>query len=125
MSVGSIKGGGRGGPKGVGGAAGKGGAGKAGSFGKVDSSERLAGVTREAGSSEVSGPAVLQEAERIARALRAGEISSGEVAARELVEFILQGKLRSRSKVLAARIAEEIQADPHLAQTLKRLWDKR
>lgn len=126
MSVGSIKGGGgRGGSRGAGGASGKGGAGRAGSYGKVDRSERLAAATREVGSGEVSGPAVLREAERIARALRSGEIASGELAARALVESILEGKLHSRSKALAARIADEIQGDPHLAQTLKRIWQKR
>lgn len=126
MSVGSIKGGGsRGGPKGPGGAAPKGGAGKAGSFGKVDRSEPLAAASREVGSAEVSGPAVLQEAERIAQALRSGEIASKEAAARELVAFILRGKLRTRSKALEARIADELQGDPRLAQTLARIWQKR
>jgi hypothetical protein len=121
MSVGSIKGGGgRGGPKGP-----KGSVGKAGSYGKADRSERLVGATREAGSAEgPSGPTVAQQASQIARALKSGEIASKHEAARQLVAAILKDKLDLKSKALTSRVAEQLQEDPHLAQTLERIWQK-
>jgi hypothetical protein len=126
MSVGSIKGGGgRGGPKGpkgAGGASGKGSVGKAGSYGKADRSERLVGSTREADSAE--GPTVAQQASQIARALKSGEIASKHEAARQLVAAILKDKLDLKSKALTSRVAEQLQEDPHLAQTLERIWQK-
>ena len=127
MAVGSIKGGrgGAKGPKGAGGASTKGGAGKVGAYGKADRSEKLVGTTREAGSAEsLTGTTVVQQASQIARALKSGEIASKHEAARQLVAAILKDKLDLKSKALTSRVAEQLQEDPHLAQTLERIWQK-
>ncbi len=130
MGVGSIRGGGgRGGPKGPKGASGKGGASKAsaGTFGKVDKSEKLVGASGAAGSSEVgatSGDTVVQHAAAVARALKSGEISTRQEAARKLVGAILKEKLKMNSKALESKIAEQIEEDPHLSATLDRIMQR-
>jgi hypothetical protein len=122
MGVGSIKGGGgRGGPRGVGGPSGKGAAGKAGSFGAVDGAK---GPAPSGGPDAILGPSVIEEAAHIAKALRSGEIPSKQEAARQLVAAILKHKLDLKSKALASRIADQLQEDPRLSQTLERIWQK-
>jgi hypothetical protein len=122
MGVGSIKGGGgRGGPKGPGGPSGKGPVGK---FGGVDRAESLVGASRSSGAAEVQGPSVAERAASIAKALRSGEIATKQEAAQKLVAAILKDKLDLSSKALASRIAEQLQDDPRLSQTLERIWKK-
>lgn len=123
MSVGGIRGGGRGGgvkgPKGPGGTSKAGG----GTFGKVDRSEKLVGPSGLSGSAEV-GPSdpVSMQVLAIARALKSGEIGSKSDAAQKLVASILRERLRLGSKALSKKISDHLQEDPRLAQTLDRLW---
>ena len=125
MAVGPVRGGGRsGGPKG---ASGKGPVGKAGSFGKADRTEKLVGASGAAGSSEVGGiggDVVVAHASEIAKALKSGEIKTKAEAAQRLVAGILKGKMKMQSKALEAKIAEQLQEDPRLAQTLERIWQR-
>ena len=120
MGVGSVKGGGRGGPKGAGGAGAKGPVGKAGSMGKAEQTESLSGPTREVG----SGEAVVEQAAQLAKALKSGEIKTKQEAAQKLVAAILKEKVDVKSNALSTRIAEHLQDDPRLAQTLERIWQK-
>lgn len=127
MGVGPIRGGGRGGgPKDTGRAGGKAGAGKSpgASSGKADRAGSLVGPSGAVGSSEVGGAGLADKAAEIARALRAGEVSTKAEAARRLVAEILEERLRTRSKVLGQRIAEQLEQDPRLAQTLERIWQR-
>lgn len=132
MGVGPIRGGGsRGGPKGPKGAGkaagGKGAVGKAGGGGPADRTERTAGLVGPsglAGSSEVGGGAVIEQAKQVARALKSGEISTKAEAARRLVAGILKERMDIQSKALEARIAEQLQQDPRLQQTLERIWQR-
>lgn len=130
MSVGSIRGGGgRGGPKGPKGADGKAGTSKAsaGTFGKVDKTASLVGASGAAGSSEVgqvTGDVIVQHAAAVARALRSGEISTRQEATRKLVAAILKEKLKTNSKALESKIAEQIEEDPHLSATLDRIMQR-
>ncbi|MFN7132710.1 MAG: hypothetical protein ACK4N5_11560, partial [Myxococcales bacterium] len=110
-------------------AGGKGCASKAsgGTFGKVDKTEKLVGASGAAGSSEVggaSGDVVVQHAAAVARALKSGEISTRQEAARKLVAGILKEKLKMNSKALESKIAEQIEDDPHLSATLDRILQR-
>ncbi len=121
MAVGGIRGGGRGsgvkGPKGPSGKA------SGGTFGKVDRTQGLAGVSGLAGSGEVgAADPVTAQAMAIAKALKAGEIASKAEAAQKLVAGILKERLRIGSKSLSRKIADHLQEDPRLSQTLDRLW---
>ena len=141
MAVGGIKGGGKGGKAGGAGGAGKGaGAGKAGgaTFGKVDSSERLVGPSGMAGADQASGaggvagaagpggaePVLAARAQAIAQMLKSGEIQSKQEATKRFVADILKEKMRMSSKALSEKIADALQDDPRLNQTLERLWNQ-
>lgn len=129
MGIGPIRGGGRSGPKGVKGAGkagGKGAVGKASgkSFGKTDAVESLVGVSGAAGSAEVSGDIIVEQASAVARALKSGEIATKAEAARRLVAGILKERMNMQSKALESRIAEQLEQDPRLAQTLERIWQR-
>lgn len=130
MGVGPIRGGGgRGGPKGVKGAGksgGKGAVGKASgkSFGKTDAVESLVGPSGAAGSGEVSADLIVEQATAIAQALKSGEIATKAEAARRLVAGILKERMNMQSKALESRIAEQLEQDPRLAQTLERIWQR-
>jgi hypothetical protein len=122
MGVGGIRGGGRSGgpkgPRGAGAAAGPKGKG----FGpKVDATSSLVGASGLVGSDNV-GRVVVEKAAEIARALRAGEIATKSEAARRLVAQILRERIHMQSKALEARIAEQIEDDPRLAQSLEKIW---
>jgi hypothetical protein len=128
MGVGSIRGGGGrgGGVKGPRGAAGKGPAAKAGGAtpGKVDRTESLVGPSGAVGSGEVAVSSGVERASAVAQALRSGEIATKTEAARKLVAGILRERMKMQSKALEARIAEQLERDPRLAQTLERIWQR-
>jgi hypothetical protein len=123
MAVGGIRGGGRGGkgPRGVGGKAGTSKA-SAGSFSKASGTQGASGA---GGAGDVGGSdPVAAQAAAIAKALRAGEISSKSEAAQKLVTGILRDRLKISSKSLSKRISDHLQDDPRLSQTLERIWAK-
>ena len=130
MGVGPIRGGGsRGGPKtvkGAGKAGGKGAVGKASgkSFGKADAVESLVGPSGAAGSAEVGADLIVEQASEVARAVKTGEIATKAEAARRLVAGILKERMNMQSKALESRIAEQLEQDPRLAQTLERIWQR-
>jgi len=131
MGIGPVRGGNRGGPKGpkgAGKAGGKGAVGKAGGKdpGKTDRTETLVGVSGAAGSGEVGGVAsasTLEKASEIAAMVRKGEVAKAD-AAKMLVANILREQLKMQSKQLESRIAEQLEQDPRLAQTLERIWQR-
>jgi hypothetical protein len=127
MGVGPIRGGGgRGGARGAGRAGGKGAVGKASGKdpGKSAAVESLVGPSGAAGSAEVGASAIVEQAATIARALRSGEITTKAEAARRLVAGILKENMKLQSKTLESRIAEQLEQDPRLAQTLERIWQR-
>lgn len=126
MGIGPIRGGGSRGAKGAGRVGGKGAVGKASGkdFGKSGAVESLVGPSGAAGSAEVGGTAIVEQAAAVARALRSGEITTKAEAARRLVAGILKENMNLQSKVLESRIAEQLEQDPRLAQTLERIWQR-
>ncbi|MGI5861524.1 MAG: hypothetical protein ACOX6T_05640 [Myxococcales bacterium] len=112
--------------KGAGKAGGKSAVGKAAakSFGKTDAVESLCGASGAAGSAEASADVVVEHASAVARALRSGEIATKAEAARRLVAEILKERMNMQSKALESRIAEQLEQDPRLAQTLERIWQR-
>ncbi len=126
MGVGGIRGGGKGG--GVKGAKGAGAAAKTSFGGKVDKSESLVGASGMVQGANVGqvGPTdpVAASAMEIARQVKSGQIKTREEAARKLVADILKEKLRMQSKALTEKIAQSLQDDPRLTQTLERIWAK-
>jgi hypothetical protein len=130
MSVGGIKGGGGGKKAGgagkTGGAGGTGAAGKAGgkTFGKVDQAESLVGASGLVAGGNVQGaePVLTARAQAIAQMLKSGEIKSRQEATKRFVADILKEKMHMNSKALSEKIADALQDDPRLNQTLERLW---
>jgi len=70
-----------------------------------------------------SEPMVARAAE-IARQFRDGAIKTKEEATRHLVANILREIVQIRSKVLTDKIAQELEGDPRLRETLERIWAK-
>jgi hypothetical protein len=125
MSVGGIRGGGRGGKGSKVGGKGPSGKASGATFGKVDKSQGLVGASGAAGSSEVGAlDPVSTQAMAIAKALKTGEIATKAEAAQKLVAGILKERLRLQSKSLSRKISDHLQDDPRLAQTLDRIWAK-
>jgi hypothetical protein len=93
----------------------------------VDTVEGISGTVATSGAAGAGATAPADpmslRATEIARALKAGEIVREE-AARRLVADILQDRLRIKSKKLTEKIAEQMQEDPRLNQTLQRIWSK-
>jgi hypothetical protein len=112
------------------GAAGPAAAGKAaGAFGaKVDKAESLVGPSGAAGSSNVGALApsdpVTAKAMDLIRQLKSGQLKSRDEATRKLVADILRDKVRTQSKSLTDKIAEQLKDDPRLNSTLERLWNR-
>ena len=123
MKVGGKKGG-AGGVRGGGGAGGVGKSGKA--FGaRVDKAESLVGPSGLVASAGVeAADPVMAQALDIARQLKSGQLKSKEEATKKLVGDILRDKVRTQSKSLTDKIANQIQDDPRIHQALERLWAK-
>jgi hypothetical protein len=134
MSVGGIRGGGKGaggakGASGKGGAGGAGGAGKAGGggfAGKVDQSAGLVGPSGLVGAEPMQGgePVLAMQAAGIAQALAHGQIKTKSEATKKFVAEVLKQKLKMQSKALTDKIADALQDDPNLSQRLDRMWSK-
>ncbi|MFN0064368.1 MAG: hypothetical protein ACKVPX_17805 [Myxococcaceae bacterium] len=134
MAAGKVGRGGKGGR--AGGSRGPAGAGKTSkaSFPKVDGVGGAGpvggagGAGGASGAGGVSAPGPLDpltaQALEIARQLRAGLISSRDEATKKLVDQILRRKLRLQSASLTGRIADVLSDDPHMSQTLERIWAK-
>ncbi|MCL2012575.1 MAG: hypothetical protein FWG75_07310 [Cystobacterineae bacterium] len=71
----------------------------------------------------VSDPVIAQAAE-IVRQFREGAIKTKEEATRRLVANILREIVRTNSKTLTNKIAEDIEGDPRLQETLEKIWAK-
>lgn len=128
MSVGGIgRGGSKGGAGKAGGAGGAAGARPTGgsTFGKVDKSESLVGASGLVGGSNVQSaePVLSAQAAAISKQLKAGTIGKGD-ATKKLVAEVLKEKLRLSSKTLTDKVADALQDDPRLSQTLERIWSK-
>jgi hypothetical protein len=98
-----------------------------GAFGsKVDRSESLVGPSGAPGGNVgalVSADPVTAKAMELIRQLQSGQLKSRDEATRKLVADILREKVRSQSKSLTKRIADELNGNPRLKQTLERLWN--
>jgi len=124
MAVGKI-----GGKKGAGTARGAGAAKKADGAGfqaKVARVESIAPTVSlgEVGAVAGTGDPVLLRAAEIARQFRDGAIKTKEEATRHLVANILREIVHTSSKTLTDKIAQEIEGDPRLRETLERIWAK-
>ncbi|MCL2178401.1 MAG: hypothetical protein FWC28_03920 [Proteobacteria bacterium] len=70
------------------------------------------------------GDPIVAQAAEIARQFRDGAIKTKEEATRQLVANILREIVRTKSKTLREKIAEDIEGDPRLRETIERIWSK-